>query len=191
MLNPACLFCALCRIILTYLVLPFILLFVALGIGIKTNQFINHWWFSFLFTKILEPLFGNKFDSVREKVFKGIQLQKSHDSELRKKNAIRVLEIGTGNGPNFQYYPENVHYISVDPNATFMPMLKKNQDKYKGIVVEKILSVMGENMDEIPDDSIDAVVITHVLCSVIDQSVVLKQIYRVLAKVNFDRKAFT
>lgn len=191
MLNPACLFCALCRIILTYIVLPFILLFVALGIGIKTNQFINHWWFSFLFTKILEPLFGNKFDSVREKVFKGIQLQKSHDSELRKKNAIRVLEIGTGNGPNFQYYPENVHYISVDPNATFMPMLKKNQDKYKGIVVEKILSVMGENMDEIPDDSIDAVVITHVLCSVIDQSVVLKQIYRVLAKVNFDRKAFT
>jgi ubiquinone/menaquinone biosynthesis C-methylase UbiE len=89
----------------------------------------------------------------------------------------RVLEIGPGTGPNLAYYPDGVHWIGVEPNLAMHPYLQKTARSLK-INIE-LLSHTSERLP-LPDESIDAVVGTHVLCSVQSVSGTLQEILRVL-----------
>ncbi|KAK8752536.1 hypothetical protein OTU49_006034 [Cherax quadricarinatus] len=77
-----------------------------------------------------------KMLEMKKEVFATLGSEVSHDPQLRKENAIKILEIGVGT---------------------------------------------AENMDMVPDSSIDVVVTTHVFCSVHNTKKMLQQILRVLA----------
>jgi SAM-dependent methyltransferase len=166
------------------LLIPLLVLFTIIGIAIKFSKRLNQLWFSFFLTCIMKPFFGDVVESIRETLFKDINQLKSSDPKLRKENAIRILEIGTGEGPNLKFYPNNTRLISVDCNPTFQAYLEKNQKKFPHVKFEKIVVAKGEDMGEhVASESVDAVVIVHVLCSVDDQNAVFKEVHRVLAKV--------
>merc|ERR1712002_112740 len=104
----------------------------------------------------------------------------SHDPELQKVGAIKILEIGVGNGMNFAHYPEGTRLTVVDPNPHFEQYYNKNKKKFSNIHSEKFLLTTGEDMDMIPDSSIDVVVVTLVFCSVQDTEKILRNILRIL-----------
>lgn len=90
----------------------------------------------------------------------------------------QILEIGAGTGANFSYYPKNINWIGIEPNQFMFSYLKKEAQK-QGINSFELQQGYAENLP-IPDNSIDTVVSTHVLCSVQDITITLKEIYRVL-----------
>lgn len=59
----------------------------------------------------------------------------------------------------------------------------ENKEKFPHIVCEDFITAMAEDMHEIADNSVDAVVATYVLCSVKDRTKSLREIQRVLKKV--------
>jgi len=92
----------------------------------------------------------------------------------------RILEIGVGTGTNFQWYPDGCHLTVIDPNPHFKSYYDNNRSKFPNIKTEEIIFGFGEDMDMVKDESMDAVVITLVLCSVRDVRKVLEQAKRVL-----------
>lgn len=94
--------------------------------------------------------------------------------------SAKVLEIGVGTGANFQYYPDGCHLTVVDPNPHFKSYYNDNRAKFPNVKSEEIIVGFGENMHMVADESMDAVVITLVLCCVQDVKKVLEQAKRVL-----------
>jgi SAM-dependent methyltransferase len=88
-----------------------------------------------------------------------------------------VLEIGPGSGVNLSYYAPDVHWIGVEPNP------------YSHRYLHATAAALGRALDlrtgytealPAPDQSMDAVVSTLVLCSVHDLDASLAEIRRVL-----------
>jgi ubiquinone/menaquinone biosynthesis C-methylase UbiE len=88
-----------------------------------------------------------------------------------------VLEIGPGAGPNFAYYPREIHWIGIEPNLHMHPYLKQQAERFDFAV--ELHALDGERL-AVEDESVDAVVSTLVLCSVPNQQVTLQEIKRVL-----------
>ena len=88
-----------------------------------------------------------------------------------------VLEIGPGAGVNLGYYGRGLRWIGVEPNPYMRSYLRKEAER-RGLQLDMRAGV-AEQL-EIPDQSVDAVVCTLVLCSVHDVERVLKEIRRVL-----------
>jgi ubiquinone/menaquinone biosynthesis C-methylase UbiE len=89
-----------------------------------------------------------------------------------------ILEIGPGAGANFVYYPHNIRWIGVEPNP-YMHQYLHREATEQGIEVAEIHASGAENLP-VADGSVDAVVSTHVLCSVGDLEPTLQEIQRVL-----------
>ncbi|XP_069938060.1 thiol S-methyltransferase TMT1A [Cherax quadricarinatus] len=123
-------------------------------------------------TKVLE---------MKKDVFATLGSEVSHDPQLRKENAIKILEIGVGTGVNFEFYPDGTRLVVVDPNPHFKAYYDNNRKKFPNIHSEEFIITTAENMDMVPDSSIDVVVTTHVFCSVHNTKKMLQQILRVLA----------
>lgn len=88
-----------------------------------------------------------------------------------------ILEIGPGSGPNLSYYPQNSHWIGIEPNPYMHSYLQKEAERL-GLNID-IHSGTAESLD-IEDNSMDAVVSTLVLCSVPNLPATLQEILRVL-----------
>ena len=88
-----------------------------------------------------------------------------------------VLEIGPGTGVNLAYYPRDAHWIGLEPNPAMHPYIERAASKL-GRTVE-LRQGQAERLD-LPDESVDAVVSTLVMCSVDDQRRALQEIRRVL-----------
>lgn len=88
-----------------------------------------------------------------------------------------VLEIGAGTGENFAFYPAGIHWIGVEPNFYMQEHLLQRAKESR--IDGELKTGVAEKLPA-TDASIDAVVSTLVLCSVSDQSAVLKEILRVL-----------
>ncbi|HWB82671.1 MAG TPA: class I SAM-dependent methyltransferase [Bryobacteraceae bacterium] len=89
-----------------------------------------------------------------------------------------VLEIGPGAGANLKHLPRTgVHWTGVEPNPFMRQHLEKEAAQV-GIEADLRLGT-GESL---PADNatIDAVISTLVLCSVVDQDRVLQEVLRVL-----------
>lgn len=88
-----------------------------------------------------------------------------------------VLEIGPGGGPNLRYYAPDVRWMGVEPNPYMHDYLRETAAR-QGMTVDIRLGTS----EELPaaDGSMDAVVSTHVLCSVHDVARTLAEIRRVL-----------
>ncbi len=89
-----------------------------------------------------------------------------------------VLEIGPGTGANFAYLPAGVRWTGVEPNVFMHHRLKVNADR-SAMAAVNIHPATVERLPA-PDSSMDAVISTHVLCSVGDQMQALEEIRRVL-----------
>lgn len=97
-----------------------------------------------------------------------------------------VLEIGPGTGINLRYYPENIHWIGVEPNRFMHRHIEAKANK-NGMQIE-LRNSRAERLD-LPDESIDAVIATLVLCSVPDLNQVLSEVRRVLKPQRIDPDA--
>ena len=89
-----------------------------------------------------------------------------------------VLEIGAGTGTNFEYFPKDVRWIGVEPNAHMQRHLRTRAASL-GMEQLDLRSGVAERLPA-DDASVDTVVSTLVLCSVRDQDRALAEIRRVL-----------
>lgn len=83
----------------------------------------------------------------------------------------RVLEIGAGGGANFSRLPHGVDWVGLEPSRRARRRLARSG--------HTVLDAPAEAVP-LPDDSVDAVVSTIVLCSVADQDRALAEVVRVL-----------
>jgi ubiquinone/menaquinone biosynthesis C-methylase UbiE len=102
----------------------------------------------------------------------------AHRDELLEGLVGRVIEVGAGSGLCFTHYPDTVEEVlAVEP-----------EPHLRGVATRAVLTtatsirVVDGTAEHLPvdDASFDAAVISHVLCSVPDQRVALKEIHRVL-----------
>ncbi len=90
----------------------------------------------------------------------------------------QVLEVGPGNGINFEHYPAAVEeLVAVEPE----PYLRgRAEEAARSVpVAVRVLDGNAEALP-VPSGSVDAVVVAGVLCSVPDQEVALAEFRRVL-----------
>lgn len=80
----------------------------------------------------------------------------------------KVLEFGPGPGTNFKCFINNTsieEYVAVEPNEYFKEKMIHEKEKRGLTFPLQISSLKGEEVD-LPLESFDAVIMTHVLCSV-------------------------
>ncbi|XP_053560977.1 putative methyltransferase-like protein 7A [Bombina bombina] len=95
-------------------------------------------------------------------------------------NGLKLLEIGCGTGVNFKFYPRGSRVTCVDLNPNFEKHLLKSQEENDHLVFERFLVASADNMNQVPDGSMDVVVCTLLACSVSDTPKVLEEVCRVL-----------
>ena len=90
----------------------------------------------------------------------------------------RVLEIGAGTGINLQHYPPDTKLILSEPDRHMRSKLRRRlqrNDRDEPQLVDWHAAAV-----DLPDNSLDTVVSTLVLCSVADLQRSLAELYRVL-----------
>ena len=96
----------------------------------------------------------------------------------------KVLEIGPGTGGNFAYYPQPRFALQT---LEFHPALKSLADSLKkrfpNIIITDSLIGDAQSVPQIPDESYDIVIGTHILCCIPDPSAAAREIYRILKPV--------
>ena len=103
-------------------------------------------------------------------------------NDMKKGEKISILEIGAGPGTNFKYIERDAVIQTVEPNLHFKNYFDENRSKFPNLEIKDIKEGFGEDLSAagIADASVDAVVMTLVLCSVQDQLKCLEEIKRVL-----------
>jgi len=97
---------------------------------------------------------------------------------------IVILEIGSGSGANFQYYPDGSQIICIEHNRLFEAPLRSSVAQRPGLEISQFHIASAENMRDVASSSVDAVVSTKVLRSVGDVDRCLHEILRVLKPVS-------
>ena len=121
--------------------------------------------------------------------YKDALFQKFFDS-LASENSIPVIvEVGLGTFPNAKYYAKalssgavelkGLDIIGVDPNSSMSSYAEDNARQYG---LSSSLRTVNGVAEDLPfaDGSVDAIVTTLTLCSVLDQTKALSEIRRVL-----------
>uniref|UniRef100_A0A8C5U0E5 Methyltransferase like 7A n=1 Tax=Malurus cyaneus samueli TaxID=2593467 RepID=A0A8C5U0E5_9PASS len=132
--------------------------------------------------KVFFPFILDKISIVHDKK------SKKHKQELFRNlpdfrgpsGELKVLEIGTGSGSNFQFYPPGCRVTCTDINPNFQEGLSRNMKKNQHLHYERFLVAAAEDLHQVPSGSMDAVVCTLVLCSVHSVSSALREVLRVL-----------
>lgn len=88
-----------------------------------------------------------------------------------------VLEIGAGTGANFGYLPRGTHLYAVDPNLRMHARLRR---RAAAAGISLTLLSTGAEAIPLPDESVDEVICSLVLCTVPDPERVLAEVRRVL-----------
>lgn len=122
--------------------------------------------------------YNNKMHKIKRELFRNVARFANTDGTLR------LLEIGCGSGANLKFYPYGCTVTCADPNPHFERYLRMNMDANKHLTYEEFLTVPGEDMRDIQDESVDVVVATLVLCSVNNVQKVLQEVRRVLRAVS-------
>jgi ubiquinone/menaquinone biosynthesis C-methylase UbiE len=90
----------------------------------------------------------------------------------------RVVELGPGDGANFELYPTTVtEVVAVEPEPRFR---RQAEETARGVGVS--VRVLPGTAEALPleDKSVDAVLASLVLCTVPDQAAALAEAYRVI-----------
>jgi len=127
-------------------------------------------------TEVRNPLFARIYDRVSGRAEDAGQ--REHRRELLEGLTGRVVEVGAGNGLNFQHYPSTVdEVLAVEPE----PFLRERaRSAATGApVAVRVLDGTAERLP-LDDGSLDAAVLSLVLCSVPDPAAAMAELRRVL-----------
>eukprot|EP00092_Neocalanus_flemingeri_P003012 GFUD01003221.1.p1 GENE.GFUD01003221.1~~GFUD01003221.1.p1 ORF type:complete len:259 (-),score=78.26 GFUD01003221.1:187-963(-) len=127
--------------------------------------------------------FCSNFASKYNDVSNSLKIELFKDlNDMKKGEKISILEIGAGPGTNFKYFDREALVQTVEPNLHFAKYFDENRSKFPKLDIKDIKEGFGEDLSAagIADESVDAVVMTLVLCSVQDQLKCLEEIKRVL-----------
>lgn len=161
----------------TFLFLFFDLVFLLpLLFSLKARQRYFVFFFKFV------PIIFTDRDKARREALAPLGSLTSHDPQLKKRGALRVLEIGAGTGANFRYMTRPIKYTNVDPNREFESLFFSELKKHPQIELERWVDGYGEDMSELANDHFDVVLLMSTLCSVNDPGKVLSEAKRVLVK---------
>ena len=105
------------------------------------------------------------------------------ESSLKKVDGD-ILEIGAGTGANFEFFPKGSSVIALDPSPAMRRHFEVNKEKFSHLCIKRFVEGRAEDMNEIPDCSVAAVVCTKVLCSIQDKRKALLEFKRVLRPVS-------
>ena len=124
--------------------------------------------------------YNGRMDSRKKSLFDGLNEMKAKRGDGR----LVILDVGCGPGTNFQFYPPGSEVICVDPNRHFEPIVRKKVRNFVEVQVSRFHVDGAENLrDSVEEESVDAVVVTCVFCSVNDVVRSLQEILRVLKPV--------
>ncbi|NWX39509.1 MET7A protein, partial [Steatornis caripensis] len=126
------------------------------------------------FLERLSEVHKRKTKKQKQELFRNLPDFKSPSGELK------VLEIGTGCGANFEFYPPGCKVTCTDVNTNCQQGLSRSMNKNPHIHYERFIVAPGEDLHQVPSGSMDAVVCTLVLCSVHNVNSTLKEALRVL-----------
>lgn len=122
--------------------------------------------------RFYQKLFASKYDSFMtnlENTFHPIR------GTLLGKLEGNILDVGSGTGVNFEHFNANANVIAVEPSSF---MLEKSEEKLpvKANITTYNLGVNDEALEAIiPQDSLDYIVCTLVLCTIPNQQLALKK----------------
>jgi ubiquinone/menaquinone biosynthesis C-methylase UbiE len=127
-------------------------------------------------TEVSNPIFARLFDRFAAK-------DKGRGEDALRRELLaglhgRVLEIGAGNGINFEHYPPTVaELVAVEPEPYLRAAAERAAER-----APIAITVTAGLADSLPADdrSFDAVAVAGVLCSVPDQAAALREFRRVL-----------
>jgi SAM-dependent methyltransferase len=88
-----------------------------------------------------------------------------------------VLEIGPGTGANIDYLPAGAHLIAVEPSLAMHDRLR---ERCVAAGIQLTILATGAESIPLPDESVDEVICSLVLCTVADPARALAEIRRVL-----------
>jgi SAM-dependent methyltransferase len=100
-----------------------------------------------------------------------------HKKEVFADLPDEIVELGPGVGANFRYLRPGTRVIAVEPNTAMHARLKARATKC-GIELD-LRTIVGEAID-LPDECVDAVISSLVLCTVHHPAQVLAEVQRVL-----------
>lgn len=132
----------------------------------------------------LSPRYNRALRKEKVKLFQDLHDVKKQRESEDSNHVFTILEIGVGSGPNFPFYPDGTSVIAIEPKEQFKSYLEANAEMVPGIKITEVVWANAENMVQVPDNSIPAVVCTITLCSVIDVDLVLQEVRRVLMPVS-------
>jgi ubiquinone/menaquinone biosynthesis C-methylase UbiE len=102
--------------------------------------------------------------------------------EARKKELLSgisgtLVEIGSGTGPNLRHLPDDIRFVAIEPNTFMHPHFFAEADE-----VGREASLIQADAEALPfpDNSVEAVLTTLVLCSLKGLDAALKEILRIL-----------
>lgn len=130
----------------------------------------------------MAPAYNHKVCKQKQALFSNLRTFAGPSGQLT------LLEIGTGTGTNFQFYPPGCRLTCTDPNPNFSKFLLKSLSENQHLKLERSVVASGEDLHQIPDGSMDVVVSTLVLCSVGSVQKVLAEVLRVLRRVSEGKK---
>lgn len=132
--------------------------------------------------RVCQFAWGYSISPIRSTLLSHLDGMMSHDSSLRSRNAVRVLEVGAAYGANLNFFNRPVEYWKVEPNTAFEATFRKKLAANPKVKMERSICGYGEDMHMLPDGHFDAVVLTYVLCSAKDSRKLLAECKRVLTK---------
>lgn len=88
-----------------------------------------------------------------------------------------VVEIGPGTGVNLRYLPDHLRWIGLEPNPHMHGHVR---DRLEDRAIDASLRTDPAQDTGLPDDSVDTVISTLVLCSVPDVADTLAEVQRIL-----------
>ncbi|KAK8770511.1 hypothetical protein V5799_013025 [Amblyomma americanum] len=155
--------------------------FVLLPALLLSHQF-QEAFFAYVY-KLCLKIWGVDFDLSRRAVLARLEGLVSHDSTLKSRGAVRLLEVGAAHGPNLKFMQRPVEYWKVEPNTAFNATFQTNLAANPKVKMERCVVGYGEDMSMLPDGHFDVVLFTFVLCSAKDGRKLVSECKRVLAKV--------
>ncbi|XP_059083582.1 N6-adenosine-methyltransferase TMT1A-like [Tigriopus californicus] len=132
-----------------------------------------------LFAKINSKMcakYNKMIASEKETLF-----QKLNEQAKAKGRTYTILELGGGSGTNFGFVKEPVHWVVTEPNMAFAQYFQENVKKNGGDHhISELIEAKAEDLSQFPNASMDAVVVSLVLCTVQDPQRVMNEVQRVL-----------
>lgn len=122
-----------------------------------------------------KKLFASVYDPIMDRFEPSLfKIRKKLISDL----SGTILDVGSGTGPNFRFFKPGTRIISVEPSESMLKIARKKVSKKQQIEFHAC-GITDPIMDSyIPDNSLDAIVCTLVLCSVADPNQALKNFSR-------------